>query len=280
MQVAAALVASLNARLGPDRRYGGERVRPDPPAVCTRTAPGPPASAYALRPRPLDRASGIAVRKLHLGQHRFGHGDAQGWRLAGLPDRDRGPGAVPFKASRPQSHNLRLGSSYSVERNRAEDSGPQESISMFRACTFSLAFAPAPAPGGQLRAEPGHSDGATTGRSPTGIGATWTPLPPATRTRRTSSSSARPWSMGTPACSPHTKSTISTRAAMGTLSFAALDVQPLDDRYATVTGGFHLQRAADAGETRVGTSCWCWRKPPRVGRLSRDDTTVPCAAGK
>src|SRR5258708_18759459 len=36
----------------------------------------------------------------------------------------------------------------------------------------------------------------------------------------------------------------STKEKMGTLSFTGLEVQPLDERFATVTGNFHLERTS------------------------------------
>src|ERR1700722_15139143 len=36
----------------------------------------------------------------------------------------------------------------------------------------------------------------------------------------------------------------STKEKMGTLSFTQLEVQPLDEHFATVTGHFHLERTA------------------------------------
>ena len=44
----------------------------------------------------------------------------------------------------------------------------------------------------------------------------------------------------------------STKEKMGTLSFAELEVQPLDEHFATVTGNFHLERTAAGGGNADG----------------------------
>src|ERR1700761_4091346 len=40
------------------------------------------------------------------------------------------------------------------------------------------------------------------------------------------------------------RKSFSTREKMGVLSFSGLEVQPLDEHFATVTGHFHLERSA------------------------------------
>ena len=90
----------------------------------------------------------------------------------------------------------------------------------------------------------------------TGTVATSTPSPPATRTRPTSSSSAAPSSTAMRRCSRATSS-LPAPEAMGTLSFTHLEVQPLDARFATVTGHFHL----DARSRRRQRG---WLLPPGV----------------
>ena len=43
-----------------------------------------------------------------------------------------------------------------------------------------------------------------------------------------------------------------TREKMGQLHFTDLEVQPMDDRFATVTGHFHLERTAAGGGNADG----------------------------
>ncbi len=45
----------------------------------------------------------------------------------------------------------------------------------------------------------------------------------------------------------------STQEKMGTLSFSDLEVQPLDEHFATVTGKFHLERTAAGGGNASGS---------------------------
>ena len=44
----------------------------------------------------------------------------------------------------------------------------------------------------------------------------------------------------------------STKEKMGTLSFTGIEVQPLDERFATVTGDFHLERTSAGGGNADG----------------------------
>lgn len=67
----------------------------------------------------------------------------------------------------------------------------------------------------------------------------------------------------------------STREKMGTLSFAALEVQPLDDRFATVTGNFHLERTAAGGGNADGYFLLVVEKTSAGWKIVRDATTVP-----
>ena len=65
-----------------------------------------------------------------------------------------------------------------------------------------------------------------------------------------------------------------TRAAMGTLSFTQLAVQPLDARFATATGHFHLARTAAGGGDADGYFLLVLEKTPDGWKIVRDDTTA------
>jgi|SRR5882757_4569269 len=67
----------------------------------------------------------------------------------------------------------------------------------------------------------------------------------------------------------------STKEKMGTLSFTALEVQPLDDHFATVTGNFHLERTAAGGGNADGYFLLVVEKTPAGWKIVRDATTVP-----
>jgi ketosteroid isomerase-like protein len=67
----------------------------------------------------------------------------------------------------------------------------------------------------------------------------------------------------------------STREKMGTLSFTALEVLPLDANFATVTGNFHLERTAAGGGNADGYFLLVFEKTPGGWKIVRDDTTVP-----
>lgn len=70
-----------------------------------------------------------------------------------------------------------------------------------------------------------------------------------------------------------------TRAAMGTLTFSALEVQPLDGRFATATGHFHLDRTTAAGGNADGYFLLVLEKTDAGWKIVRDDTTpLPPAA--
>lgn len=66
-----------------------------------------------------------------------------------------------------------------------------------------------------------------------------------------------------------------TKEKMGTLSFAALEVQPLDEHFATVTGNFHLERTAAGGGNADGYFLLVVEKTPAGWKIVRDATTVP-----
>ncbi len=65
-----------------------------------------------------------------------------------------------------------------------------------------------------------------------------------------------------------------TRDAMGVLSFTALEVQPLDERFATATGHFHLQRTAAGGGDADGYFLLVLEKTGKGWKIVRDDTTA------
>jgi uncharacterized protein (TIGR02246 family) len=69
------------------------------------------------------------------------------------------------------------------------------------------------------------------------------------------------------------KSVFSTRAKMGKLTFAQLEVQPLDAGFATVTGRFHLERDAEGGGNAGGYFLLVVEKTPQGWKIVRDDTT-------
>jgi uncharacterized protein (TIGR02246 family) len=66
----------------------------------------------------------------------------------------------------------------------------------------------------------------------------------------------------------------STKEKMGTLSFTGLDIQPLDERFATVTGIFHLERTAAGGGNSEGHFMLVVEKTPDGWKIVRDDTTT------
>jgi ketosteroid isomerase-like protein len=67
----------------------------------------------------------------------------------------------------------------------------------------------------------------------------------------------------------------STKEKMGTLSFTALEVQPLDEHFATVTGNFHLERTVAGGGNADGYFLLVVEKTPAGWKIVRDATTVP-----
>ena len=64
-----------------------------------------------------------------------------------------------------------------------------------------------------------------------------------------------------------------TKEKMGTLSFSQLEVQPLDERFATVTGHFHLERAAAGGGNVDGYYLLVFEKTKDGWKIVRDDST-------
>lgn len=69
------------------------------------------------------------------------------------------------------------------------------------------------------------------------------------------------------------KARYSSRAAMGRLNFTALEVQPLDERFATATGRYHLQRTAAGGGDADGYFLLVLEKTAQGWKIIRDDTT-------
>jgi ketosteroid isomerase-like protein len=67
----------------------------------------------------------------------------------------------------------------------------------------------------------------------------------------------------------------STPEKMGKLTFTSLEVQPLDEHLATVTGNFHLDRTAAGGGNVDGYFLLVMEKTPTGWKIVRDATTVP-----
>ncbi len=65
-----------------------------------------------------------------------------------------------------------------------------------------------------------------------------------------------------------------TRDSMGTLSFTQLAVQPLDPRFATATGHFHLQRTGKGGGDADGYFLLVLERTAAGWKIVRDDTTA------
>lgn len=62
--------------------------------------------------------------------------------------------------------------------------------------------------------------------------------------------------------------------AMGKLSFTNLDVQPLDARFATVTGNFHLERTEAGGGNSDGYFLLVVESTSAGWKIIRDSTTL------
>jgi len=69
------------------------------------------------------------------------------------------------------------------------------------------------------------------------------------------------------------KAAYPTPAAMGQLTFTQLEVQPLDLRFATVTGRYHLERTAAGGGNADGYYLLVVEKTPTGWKIVRDDST-------
>ena len=65
-----------------------------------------------------------------------------------------------------------------------------------------------------------------------------------------------------------------TREMMGMLFFTELEVQPLDRRFATVTGRFALKRTPTGGGDAAGGFLLVMEKTPGGWKIVRDDTTA------
>jgi ketosteroid isomerase-like protein len=71
----------------------------------------------------------------------------------------------------------------------------------------------------------------------------------------------------------HYRERYPTRGAMGTLTFSGLEVQPLDQQFATATGHFHLDRTSAAGGNADGYFLLVLEQTPAGWKIVRDDTT-------
>jgi ketosteroid isomerase-like protein len=65
-----------------------------------------------------------------------------------------------------------------------------------------------------------------------------------------------------------------TQEKMGALSFTQLEVQPIDERIATVTGRYHLERTTPGGGNADGFFLLVMERTSQGWRIVRDDTTT------
>ena len=72
------------------------------------------------------------------------------------------------------------------------------------------------------------------------------------------------------------KTSYPTRASMGTLTFSQIEVQPLDEHFATLTGNFHLERTAAGGGNSDGHYMLVLEKTALGWKVVRD-VTLPQA---
>jgi uncharacterized protein (TIGR02246 family) len=75
------------------------------------------------------------------------------------------------------------------------------------------------------------------------------------------------------------------RLQMGRLSFSRLAVQPLDERFATVTGHYQLRRAKAGGGDSDGYFLLVFERTAQGWKIVRDDSTAlprpgPCPAAQ
>lgn len=70
------------------------------------------------------------------------------------------------------------------------------------------------------------------------------------------------------------KTNYPTPGKMGKLTFSRLEVQPLDERLATVTGHFHLDRTVAGGGNADGYFLLVLEHTPAGWKIVRDDTTA------
>ncbi len=64
-----------------------------------------------------------------------------------------------------------------------------------------------------------------------------------------------------------------SRGKMGKLSFTDLEIQPLDERFATATGNYHLELSAEEGGNAGGHYLLVLEKTTSGWKIVRDDTT-------
>ena len=69
------------------------------------------------------------------------------------------------------------------------------------------------------------------------------------------------------------KKVYGSKVKMGALSFSDLEVQPLDAKFATVTGKFHLERSADGGGNADGYYLLVAEKTKDGWKIIRDSST-------
>jgi ketosteroid isomerase-like protein len=69
------------------------------------------------------------------------------------------------------------------------------------------------------------------------------------------------------------KGAYGTPEKRGTLNFSQLETQPLDAKFATVTGHFHLERTAAGGGNADGYFLLVVEDTPAGWKIVRDDTT-------
>lgn len=72
------------------------------------------------------------------------------------------------------------------------------------------------------------------------------------------------------------KANYGTQEKMGMLSFSGVEVQPLDARFATLTGRFHLERTAAGGGNADGSYLLVLEKTAAGWKIVRD-VTMPSA---
>ena len=68
----------------------------------------------------------------------------------------------------------------------------------------------------------------------------------------------------------------STHEKMGTLTYSDIEVQPLDEHFATVTGRFRLERTAAGGGDASGSYLLVFEKTGQGWKIVRD-VTIPAA---
>jgi uncharacterized protein (TIGR02246 family) len=70
------------------------------------------------------------------------------------------------------------------------------------------------------------------------------------------------------------RTVFSTREKMGTLTYSDVEVQSLDERFATATGKFHLERTAAGGGDAGGSYMLVFEKTAQGWKIIRD-VTIP-----